>query len=92
MRTSHVWCSGNLYRMTVGAGAIQQVGDELVRLGFSGMAVVVMDDNVVELFGEAVERSLVAAGFTPEFIVISPGEDRKSLETAGMMYGRLNEM
>jgi len=78
--------------MTVGAGAIQQLGDELVRLGFSGLAVVVTDENVVGLLGEEVERSLVTAGFAPEFIVIAPGEERKSLETAGMMYGRLNEL
>jgi 3-dehydroquinate synthase len=78
--------------MTVGAGALKLVGDELLRLGFSGAVVVVTDEIAVALFGEAVESSLVAAGLSPEFIVIPPGEDRKSLDTAGMMYGRLNEM
>ena len=92
MRTSHVWCSGNLYRMSVGAGALGLVGDELRRLGYSGTVVVVTDDNVVELFGAEVERTLAGCGFSPQFIVIPAGEERKSLETAGMMYGRLNEL
>ena len=92
MRTSHVWCSGNLYRMSVGAGALSLVGEELSRLGFSGIPVVVTDENVARLFGEAVERSLQRAGFAPEFIVIPPGEERKSLETAGILYGQLNEI
>ena len=92
MRTSHVWCSGNLYRMSIGAGAVELAGDELSRLGFSGTVVVVTDENVVGLFGDTVEKSLVAHGFRPEFIVIPPGEDQKSLETAGVMYGRLNEV
>lgn len=91
MRTSHVWCSGNLYRMSVGAGALDLAGDELSRLGFSGTVVVVTDENVAGLFGGEVERSLVAAGHVPEFIVIPPGEEQKSLDTASIIYGRLNE-
>jgi 3-dehydroquinate synthase len=66
--------------MSVGAGALGLVGDELLRLGFSGTVVVVTDENVAGLFG------------TEEFIVIPPGEEQKCLETAGMMYGRLNEI
>ncbi len=92
MRTSHVWCSGNLYRMSVGAGALDMVGDELARLGFSGAAVVVTDENVEALFGDAVKSSLAGAGLSPQFIVIPPGEERKSLDTAGLLYGRLNEL
>lgn len=92
MRTSHVWCSGNLYRMSVGAGALGLVGGELLRLGFSGTVVVVTDENVAGLFGTEVKRCLTASGFAPEFIVIPPGEAQKCLETAGMMYGRLNEI
>ncbi len=78
--------------MSVGAGACALVGDELQRLGFSGIVVVVTDDNVVGLLGAEVERSLVASGFRPEFIVIPHGEEQKSIDTAGMVYGRLNEI
>lgn len=78
--------------MSVGAGALRLIGEELSRLGFSGTAVVVTDENVAGLFGDAVERSLVASGFTPHFVAIPPGEEQKSLDTAAMMYGRLNEL
>ena len=92
MRTSHVWCSGNLYRMSVGAGALDLIGDELSRLGFAGTVVVVTDENVGARFGDVVRRSLLSRGFTTELIVIPPGEEQKSLETAGTLYGRLNEV
>ncbi len=92
MRTTRVWCSGTVYRMSIGTGVLRQAGDELDRLGFSGRVVVVTDETVVALFGEELEHSLRDAGFVPEVIVIPPGEERKSLETAGMLYGRLNEL
>jgi 3-dehydroquinate synthase len=92
MRTTHVWCSGNLYRLSVGAGALRLLGDELDRLGFSGTVVVVTDETVDGLYGRQVEVMLREAGFQPACIVIPPGESMKSLETAGMLYGRLNEL
>jgi len=92
VRTTHVWCSGNLYRLSVGSGALRLLGDELDRLGFSGTVVVVTDETVNELYGHRVESSLREAGFRPAFAVIPPGESLKSLETAGMLYGRLNEL
>ena len=55
MRTTHVWCSGNLYRLSVGPGALQTTGDELRRLGFRSTAVVVTDETVAALFGDKIE-------------------------------------
>lgn len=78
--------------MSVGAGALMLTGEELSRLGYSGTVVVVTDEHVAGLFAEAVGRSLTASGCRPEFIVVPPGEAQKSLDTAGMMYGRLNEI
>jgi len=92
MRTTRVWCSGTVYRMSIGTGMLRQAGDELDRLGFSGRAVVVTDETVGALFGEELERSLRDAGFDPGTIVIPPGEEHKSLETAGVIYSRLNEI
>jgi 3-dehydroquinate synthase len=92
MKTSHVWCSGNLYRMSVGSGALGLVGDELSRLGYSGTVVVVTDECVGRLYRRPVEVSLAGAGFTAEFVVLPPGEEQKSLEVAAAMYSRLNEV
>ncbi|MFW6056106.1 MAG: 3-dehydroquinate synthase [Chloroflexota bacterium] len=91
MRTTHVWCAGNLYRMRVGAGVLGLVGEELSRLGFAGRVVVITDQSVNALFGETVDGSLRKAGLEPSFVVIPPGEDQKSLESAGHIYGRLND-
>jgi len=92
MRTTHVWCSGNLYRLSVGAGALKLLGEELDRLGFTGTVVVVTDESVEALYGRRVDASLRDSGFRPAFVVIPPGESQKSLDVAGMLYGRLNEL
>jgi len=92
MRTTHVWCAGSLYRMRVGAGVLGQVGEELDRLGFRGRVVVITDETVNSLFGSAVKSSLREWGFEPAVVVVPPGEDQKSLDTAGLVYSRLNDV
>jgi len=92
MRTTHVWCSGNLYRLRVGAGAVRLVGDELRGLGFTGRVVVVTDSNVGPLYLNAVMESLVEAGFDPRDVVIEAGEEQKSLASAGKLYDTLNDV
>lgn len=92
MKTLNVKCSGSPYRMSIGSGVLNIVPDELVRLGFSGTIVVVTDETVARLFGDQFERALVRGGFCPRLIVVPPGEERKSLETAGELYSRLNDL
>jgi len=92
MRTTHVWCSGNLYRLRVGAGAMKLVGDEMRGLGFAGRVVVVTDSNVAPLYLDAILASLNEAGFQPGQVVLEAGEEQKSLNSAGRMYDMLNEV
>jgi 3-dehydroquinate synthase len=92
MRTTHVWCAGNLYRMRVGSGVLGQVGEELDRLGFKGRVVVITDEAVNLLYGSTVKSALREWDFDPAFVVIPPGEDQKSLDTAGLVYSRLNDV
>lgn len=92
MRTTHVWCSGNLYRLRVGAGALELVGDEMRGLGFAGRVVVVTDSNVAPLYLDTIVASLNEAGFQPGQVVLEAGEEQKSLNSAGRMYDMLNEV
>jgi len=92
MHTTHVWCAGSLYRIRVGTGVLGLVGEELDRLGFRGKVVVISDENVNALFGSTVEDSLLRWGFEPSFVVIPPGEEQKSLDSAVLIYGRLNDV
>jgi len=91
VRTTHVWCSGNLYRLRVGAGALKLVGDEMRGLGFAGRVVVVSDSNVAPLYLEELLSSLREVGLEPHQLVIEAGEEQKSLASAGRMYDTLNE-
>ncbi len=92
MKTLEVRCSDNPYRMLIGAGALEMVADELIRLGFSGTVVVVTDETVAGLFGACLEEYLRRGGLLPQLEVISPGEAQKNLETASALYSRLNDL
>ena len=92
MRTTHVWCSGNLYRLRVGAGALKLIGDEMRGLGFAGRVVVVTDSNVAPLYLDTVLQSLSESGLNPGQVVLEAGEEQKSLDSAGRMYDMLNEV
>jgi len=91
MRTTHVWCSGNLYRLRIGAGAMGLIGDELRGLGFSGRVVVVTDSNIAPLYLDTVVQSLTQHGLNVREVVLDAGEEQKTLASAERMYDVLND-
>ncbi len=80
------------YEIVIGAGLLRQAGGLLREKGLSGeKAVLVADSKVFGLHGAGLKASLEEAGFRVSVIELPPGEEQKSLETAGAIYGRLTE-
>ncbi len=82
---------GDSYEVRVGSGLLPRVGLWLKERGFSGKAVIITDTNVEGLYADTLERGLANAGFDTTIIEVPPGEEHKSLETAGRLYGDLTE-
>ena len=79
----------NSYEIRVGTGLLARAGLWLKEKGFSGKAVVITDTTVKSLYDDALNQGLTNAGFTITTLEIPPGEEQKSLETAGRLYHEL---
>lgn len=73
-------CASRRYRIQIGNGLLPTLGQELRSLGQTGSAAIVSDSNVWPLYGEAVERSLMDAGFRTVHFVFPAGENSKSAQ------------
>ncbi len=65
---------------------LDELGEKAKKAALSPVAVVISDENVWRLYGGRVERVLKDAGFTVHSLVVPPGEETKSLDTAQKIY------
>jgi len=90
MRKVRVNLGNTSYEIHTGSGILRQSGHQLKKQGFSGKLTVITNPTVKELHGEALEQSLLSAGFIATFLTIPDGEEQKSLEVAGSLYLELS--
>jgi len=76
----------NSYEVRVGSGLLARAGLWLKEKGFSGKAVIITDTTVKGLYSETLSKGLTNAGFDVTILDVQPGEEQKSLETAGGLY------
>ncbi len=79
------------YQILVGSGLLGQAGSLLKEAGFSGKLVVITNPVVQELYGSVLKESLSAGGFEVAVLQVVDGEEQKSLEVAGRLYGELTQ-
>jgi len=79
------------YGIRVGTGLLARIGLWMKERGFSSQAVIITDTTVEGLYAEVLERGLANAGFDVTILEVPSGEEQKSLETAGRLYGDLTE-
>ena len=89
MKTIKVELGSNSYEIRVGSGLLAQTGRWLKESGFSGKLVIITDHTVKRLYGDSLSRSLNEEGFSVVTLPVPEGEEQKSLETAGRLYGEL---
>jgi 3-dehydroquinate synthase len=86
MRIVRLNLGNTSYDIHIGSGILRQSGHQLRKHGFSGKLTAITNPTVKELYGEALEESLLSAGFMVTFLTVPDGEEQKSLETAGKLY------
>ena len=89
MRKVKVALASNSYEIYVGPGLLAQTGGWLKEKGFSGKLVIITDPTVNRLYGESLGQSLAKEGFSVSTLLVTEGEEQKSLETAGKLYHEL---
>ena len=88
MKSITVNASGR-YEIRLGAGILPSLGTVAKRCVSGRRAMIVTDENVAPLYCGAAERSLKAAGFSVDSIVIPPGEESKSFPVYQAVCERL---
>ena len=88
LRTIRVELSANPYSIVIGAGALQQLGEQVRAAGIkAGTKVLVVTNPVVEQqYGATALSSLKAAGFEASSLVIEAGEDQKTPATVALIH------
>ncbi len=79
------------YPIYLGQNVLNQTGQHLAELGFSGRCTVVTNETVGRHHAEPLLDSLSMAGLDPTRIDIPDGEQFKTLDTVATVYDRLIE-
>jgi 3-dehydroquinate synthase len=77
------------YDIRIGQGLLAQAGTWLRDLSPSGKAVLITNPVVGGRYLETVKLSLIPQGFQLTVLVVPDGEDQKTLNTAGKLYGEM---
>lgn len=91
MKEVRVRLGPNAYSIHIGPGLLEQAGEWLREAGFQGKLVVITDLTVRGLHSQAIEEGLAKAGFEVLVLELPPGEEQKSLESAGRLYQELTD-
>ncbi len=86
MRQVNVALDRKSYPVYIGPGLLAQAGGYLKERGFAGRLVVITDATVHKLYGGKLKKALEADGFPVSILEVPPGEEQKSLESAGRLY------
>ena len=77
------------YPIYLGAAILSSLGLFFQRHHMPKTVVIITDKNVARLYLKTVKKSLAASGFTVRSIIISAGEEQKSLRRADAIYSDL---
>lgn len=76
------------YPIRIEAGILSRIGPEAKSLGLDGRVVVISNETIVPLYGEALTQQLPHA----QMIVVPDGEAHKNLATVAQIYDSLLEL
>jgi 3-dehydroquinate synthase len=91
MKVLKVNLPGRGYDIHIGKGLLESTGERLKELGFRGLAVIITNPVVKELYADVLKSGLETAGFHNAVLEVPEGERYKSLEWAGRLYQQLSE-
>lgn len=80
------------YDIEIGAGNLPEAGQFLAERETVSHAVVITDENVEKPHAHQVAESLAEASATVDLVVIEPGEQSKSIDTATALWERLLQL
>lgn len=89
MKTVKINLGRHSYEVRIGQGLMRLAGDWLRALKPAGRAVVITNPSVAGKYLETVKLSFISQGFQLTVLIVPDGEEHKTLNTAGKLYGQL---
>ncbi len=89
MQTVQVDLGSRSYPILIGHGVLSEFGEAYAAAGLGSTAAVVTNPTVAPLYLDPVRAGLEARGVAVRVVEIPDGEEFKTLETAGWIYGEL---
>ena len=89
METVQVDLGNRSYPIWIGHGILSEFGEAYVAAGLGSTAAIVTNPTVARLYLDPVRAGLEARGVAVRVVEIPDGEEFKTLETAGSIYGEL---
>lgn len=86
METIRVNLSSNGYNILIDKELLQRIGDILIQEKDYCKTLLITDENIDKIYGDIVSESLSRKKFNVRRIVLQPGEEQKTLDTAMMLY------
>ncbi|MCD6288592.1 MAG: 3-dehydroquinate synthase [Candidatus Hydrogenedentes bacterium] len=77
------------YNIDIGPGLLDEIGTRLAKIHTPGKVAVITDKQVGAIYSERVHASLCRAGYTPDLLVVRPGEKSKTTRVATRLCGDL---
>jgi 3-dehydroquinate synthase len=91
MRKVKVRLGTKSYDIHIGSGLLTQTGHQLKENGFVNKLVIITNPTVKGLYGDALKQNLITEGFKVTILQVPDGEEQKSLDAAGSLYGELTD-
>lgn len=92
MKQIDVGLGDRAYPIFVKEGLLADIGADLKEKNIGKRYVIITDDRVAELYGQAVVDSLKDAGLNADIITFPHGEESKNLATIGQLTSRLAQL
>lgn len=86
MRTIRVNLAANSYNIYIDKNLLRRIGDIVIREKEPCKTLLITDSNIGRIYGSVVTQGLVRNKFDVKPVVLKPGEDQKTLETACALY------
>jgi len=86
MKTIRVNLAANSYNVYIDRNLLERIGDILIHEKGPCKALLITDSNIDRIYSGIVTQSLVRNKFDVKPVILKPGEDQKTLETAFALY------
>jgi len=85
--------TSNPYEIVIGESSLEDIGDELSRIGFKqGLKILVVSNKEVsDHYGDCIIKSLIRSKYNPKLLILKAGEDRKNQSSIDLIHNAAYE-